>query len=85
MRTERGADGIDDVVRSLAPHVLATLLRRGEDFATAEDAVQEAIIEALRVWPEHPPTAPRAWLTTVASRRLIDARRSESARSLVSG
>ncbi len=80
MPAERGSDDVGDVVRSLGPHVLATLLRRGEDFATAEDSVQDAIIESLRVWPEHPPANPRAWLTTVASRRLIDARRSESAR-----
>ena len=80
MRAERGRDDIADVVRSLGPQVLATMVRRGDDFASAEDAVQEAIIEALRVWPQHPPSNPRGWLTTVASRRLIDARRSESAR-----
>src|SRR5262249_15186505 len=34
----------------------------------------------LRVWPEHPPRDPRAWLATVATRRLVDARRSEAAR-----
>jgi RNA polymerase sigma factor (sigma-70 family) len=60
--------------------VLAGLIRRREDFAAAEDAVQDAMIEALRVWPEQPPRDPRAWLTTVAMRRLIDVRRSESAR-----
>jgi len=32
------------------------------------------------VWPDHPPRNPRAWLTTVATRRLVDARRSEAAR-----
>ncbi len=32
------------------------------------------------MWPEHPPRDPRAWLTTVATRRLVDARRSEAAR-----
>ncbi len=80
MRAEPGPDDVAAIVRSLGPHVLATLVRRGEDFASAEDAVQEATIEALRVWPEHPPTNPGGWLTTVASRRLIDARRSESAR-----
>ncbi len=30
--------------------------------------------------PEHPPRDPRAWLVTVATRRLVDARRSEAAR-----
>ena len=65
---------------ALVRRVLAGLVRRGEDFDEAEDAVQEALLEALRVWPEHPPREPHAWLTTVAIRRLVDARRSEAAR-----
>ncbi|MGD9703264.1 MAG: RNA polymerase sigma factor [Acidimicrobiia bacterium] len=80
MRAERGPDDVDQVVRSLAPQVLAGLVRRREDFAAAEDAVQDAMVEALRVWPEHPPRDPSGWLTAVAMRRLVDARRSESAR-----
>jgi RNA polymerase sigma factor (sigma-70 family) len=60
--------------------VLAGLVRRGEDFDAAEDALQEALVEALRVWPEQPPRDPEAWLASVATRRLIDARRSEAAR-----
>lgn len=67
-------------LRALVPRVLAGLVRRGEDFHDAEDALQEAVLEALRVWPEHPPRDPRAWLATVAGRRLVDARRSEAAR-----
>jgi len=70
----------EGALRALVPRVLASLPRRGEDFDAAEDALQEALLEALRVWPEHPPHDPRAWLTTVATRRLVDARRSESAR-----
>jgi RNA polymerase sigma factor (sigma-70 family) len=74
-------NAIDEgALRALVPRVLASLVRRGEDFDAAEDALQEALIEALRVWPEHPPDDPRAWLTTVATRRLVDARRSEAAR-----
>jgi RNA polymerase sigma factor (sigma-70 family) len=68
------------VGRDLIPRVLASLVRRGEDFDAAEDALQEALLEALRVWPEHPPRDPGAWLGTVATRRLVDARRSEAAR-----
>ena len=68
-------------LRGLVPRVLAGLVRRGEDFDAAEDALQEALLEALRVWPDHPPEDPRAWLTTVATRRLVDARRSEAARA----
>ena len=70
----------EGALRALVPRVLAGLVRRGEDFDAAEDALQEALLEALRVWPEHGPRDPRAWLTTVATRRLVDARRSEVAR-----
>jgi RNA polymerase sigma factor (sigma-70 family) len=70
----------EGALRALVPRVLAGLVRRGEDFDAAEDALQEALIEALRVWPQHPPRDPRAWLTTVATRRLVDTRRSEAAR-----
>jgi len=70
----------EGTLRALVPGVLAALLRRGEDFDAAEDALQEALLEALRVWPDHPPRDPRAWLAAVASRRLVDARRSEAAR-----
>src|SRR3954451_10527846 len=66
--------------RDLVPRVLAGLVRRGEDFDAAEDALQEALLEALRVWPEQPPRDPSAWLATVATRRLVDAHRSEVAR-----
>ena len=70
----------EGALRALVPRVLAGLVRRGEDFDAAEDALQEALLEALRVWPAAPPRDPRAWLTTVATRRLVDARRSEAAR-----
>ncbi|MFD6141494.1 RNA polymerase sigma factor, partial [Promicromonospora sp. NPDC060271] len=48
--------------------------------ATAEDAVQEALIEAVRHWPETLPDEPKAWLLRVAGRKLIDAQRAEAAR-----
>ncbi|MEA2290981.1 MAG: hypothetical protein QOF17_1, partial [Solirubrobacteraceae bacterium] len=70
----------EGALRALVPRVLAGLVRRGEDFDAAEDALQEALQEALRTWPEHPPREPRAWLATVATRRLVDARRGEAAR-----
>ena len=70
----------EGALRALVPRVLAGLVRRGEDFDAAEDALQEALLEALRVWPEQPPRDPRAWLAMVAIRRLVDARRSEAAR-----
>jgi RNA polymerase sigma factor (sigma-70 family) len=70
----------EGALRALVPRVLAGLVRRGEDFSAAEDALQEALMEAWRVWPEHPPRDAGGWLATVASRRLVDARRSEAAR-----
>jgi RNA polymerase sigma factor (sigma-70 family) len=73
-------DQVSELVRTLAPQVLGVLVRRGADFATAEDAVQEALIEAARHWPDSPPDEPKAWLLRVAGRKLIDAQRSEAAR-----
>ncbi|MEZ5077880.1 MAG: DUF6596 domain-containing protein [Solirubrobacterales bacterium] len=79
--TAGSAPRLDEgALRALVPQVLAGLVRRGEDFDSAEDALQEALLEALRVWPGHPPRDPRAWLATVATRRLVDVRRSEAAR-----
>jgi RNA polymerase sigma factor (sigma-70 family) len=79
--TDEPTRGLDEgALRALVPRVLAGMVRRGEDFDAAEDALQEALIEALRAWPEHPPRDPHAWLATVATRRLVDARRSEAAR-----
>lgn len=37
-------------LRDLVPQVLGVLVRRGADFAAAEDAVQEALVEAVRRW-----------------------------------
>ena len=72
---------MDEVLlRSLTPSVLTILVRRGADFAAAEDAVQDALVEALRVWPTDPPRDVKGWLVTVAWRRFLDAARSESAR-----
>ena len=68
-------------LRSLIPEVIGVLVRRGADFASAEDAVQEALITALRTWPDDPPRDAKGWLVTVAWRRYLDGRRSEQARS----
>ncbi|WP_218150767.1 DUF6596 domain-containing protein [Actinokineospora terrae] len=68
------------VLRGLIPGVLGILVRRGADFAAAEDAVQDALLEAVRVWPTDPPRDQKGWLVTVAWRRFLDATRSESTR-----
>ncbi|MFD6098293.1 RNA polymerase sigma factor [Nocardiopsis flavescens] len=70
----------ETLLRNLTPGVLGILVRRGADFAAAEDAVQDALVEAVRTWPSDPPRDPRGWLVTVAWRRFLDAARSDTAR-----
>jgi RNA polymerase sigma factor (sigma-70 family) len=68
-------------VRRLVPEVLGVLVRRYGHFDACEDAVQEALVAATTQWPaEGWPENPRAWLVTVASRRLADELRSDAAR-----
>ncbi|MDD7917019.1 sigma factor [Actinomycetospora callitridis] len=69
-----------DGLRELVPAVIGVLVRRGADFASAEDAVQEALIRALETWPDDPPRDPKAWLVAAAWRKFLDAVRSESSR-----
>jgi RNA polymerase sigma factor (sigma-70 family) len=72
---------VDDVeLRQLVPQVLSVLVRRGADFATAEDAVQEALIRALSAWEDERPADPKGWLITVAWRAFLDLVRSNAAR-----
>ena len=76
-----GQVGIEDLLRELAPRVLGALVRRYGHFDACEDAVQEALLAAATGWPEQGlPDNPRAWLITVASRRLTDQLRSEASR-----
>lgn len=68
------------LLRTLTPTVLGILVRRGADFAAAEDAVQDALIEAMRTWPDEVPRDPQGWLITVAWRKFLDATRAETSR-----
>ena len=71
----------EDLLRRLAPQVLGAVVRRYGNFDLAEDATQEALLAASVQWPQDGvPANPRAWLITVASRRLTDLLRSEQAR-----
>jgi RNA polymerase sigma factor (sigma-70 family) len=70
----------ETLLRSLTPSVIGILVRRGADFAAAEDAVQDALVEAVRVWPDDRPRDPKAWLVTVAWRKFLDATRADAAR-----
>ena len=71
----------EDLLRAQAPLVLGALVRRYGHFDACEDAVQEALLAAAVQWPEQGvPDNPRAWLVTVAARRLTDQLRSEQSR-----
>ena len=79
--SERADDrDIWHLLRELAPQVLGAVSRRYNDFAAAEDAVQEALIAAAAQWPAGIPDNPRGWLYQVAVRRLTDHVRSELSR-----
>jgi RNA polymerase sigma factor (sigma-70 family) len=70
-------------LRPLVPAVIGVLVRRGADFAAAEDAVQDALVEAWRTFGAGDDPVPRdlkGWLVTVAWRRFLDGVRSGSAR-----
>ena len=81
MTASAAEGGVGLLLRELAPQVLGAVARRSDDFAAAEDAVQEALIAAASRWPaEGVPRNPRGWLYHVALRRLTDQVRSEVAR-----
>jgi RNA polymerase sigma factor (sigma-70 family) len=68
-------------LRVLTPEVIGVLVRRGADFAAAEDAVQEALVKAVRLEAAAPPRDQKGWLVTVAWRKFLDAARADAARS----
>ena len=75
------AHELEGLLRPLAPQVLGAVVRRYGHFDLAEDATQEALVAAATTWPANGyPDNPKAWLITVASRRLTDLLRAEQAR-----
>ncbi len=71
----------ENLLRALAPQVLGAIVRRFGDFASAEDAVQEALLAAAMQWPdEGVPENPRGWLIHVAARKMTDHLRADLAR-----
>ncbi|WP_071338112.1 RNA polymerase sigma factor [Streptomyces albidoflavus] len=72
----------ETVLRNIVPGVITVLVRRGADFAAAEDAVQEALAETVRERPggKEPVRDAKGWLVTVAWRKFLDATRADSAR-----
>jgi RNA polymerase sigma factor (sigma-70 family) len=67
--------------RTHVPSVIGVLVRRGADFASAEDAVQDALVEALTAWTRAVPSDPKGWLVTVSWRKFLDSARSGGARA----
>ncbi len=67
------------IVRREAGLIVAQLQRRLGNFDIAEEAVQEAIIIALRTWRrDGAPANPGGWLSLAARRRAIDLLRKRS-------
>jgi RNA polymerase sigma-70 factor (ECF subfamily) len=67
------AEQVEKIFREEHGRVLAALISQFEDFDLAEDALQDALVNALERWEVNGiPNNPGAWLTTVARRRAID-------------
>jgi RNA polymerase sigma-70 factor (ECF subfamily) len=65
--------GVADVFRTEWPRLVATLVRDVGDLSIAEDAAQDAFVEASTRWPiEGVPERPGAWLVTTGRRKAID-------------
>jgi RNA polymerase sigma-70 factor (ECF subfamily) len=72
---------VERAFRAEAGRAIATLTRLFGDLSTAEDAVQEAFVDALRTWPARgTPDRPGAWITTTARNRALDRMRREARR-----
>jgi len=64
---------IDAVWRTESARLIAGLTRIVRDVGLAEDLAQDALVAALRQWPESGiPDRPGAWLMAVARRRAVD-------------
>ncbi|WP_347405282.1 sigma-70 family RNA polymerase sigma factor [Asanoa sp. WMMD1127] len=72
---------IEQVFRAEYGRAVAVLVRVFGDIDTAEDAVQDAFVTAVRRWPETGlPPSPAGWIITTARNRAIDRARRESTR-----
>ncbi|MFZ5891482.1 MAG: RNA polymerase sigma factor [Myxococcota bacterium] len=69
---------IESVARASYARLISFLAARSNDVASAEDALSEAFVAALRTWPtQGVPSKPEAWLLQAARHRLIDRIRSK--------
>ncbi len=66
-------DPLARIFREEAAGVLSVLIGQVRDFELAEDALQDALAEAVVIWRrDGPPRSGAAWLLTAARRRAID-------------
>ena len=75
-------DAVELVARASYGRLLAYLSSETRDIGGAEDALGEALLDALTRWPKDGvPERPEAWLLTAARHRLIDQARSRRVRA----
>ena len=73
---------VEEVFQAERGRILATLIRLARNFDLAEEALQDALVEALCHWPrEGVPQVPGAWILTTARRKLLDRIRVQARRS----
>jgi len=72
---------IERVFRDEYGRAVAVLVRAFGDIAMAEEAVQDAFVAAVQLWPDAGmPPSPAGWIITTARRRAIDRLRREASR-----
>ncbi len=68
-----GRESLERAYREEATRIRAALAARTGDVGLAEDAVQDAFIEAIEHWPrDGVPANPAGWLATTARRKALD-------------
>jgi len=75
---DAAAESLESVYRQEATRIRAALAARTGDLGLAEDAVQDAFVEAIERWPrDGVPASPGGWLATTARRKALDRLRRE--------
>ncbi|HXT92167.1 MAG TPA: sigma-70 family RNA polymerase sigma factor [Trebonia sp.] len=70
---DAGREPLERAYRDEATRIRAALAARTGDVGLAEDAVQDAFIEAIEHWPhDGVPANPGGWLATTARRKALD-------------
>lgn len=71
-------ENVDLLFRREGGRAVAALIQATGSFDLAEEAVQDAFVQALRTWPTRGvPTNPAAWITLTARNKAIDRLRRE--------